>query len=457
MMKFIKVLPVIFIFLSLYANAASDVLALEALPAFSKNDRVLILAPHPDDEAIGTAGVIQKALAAGAQVKVVLLTYGENNEFSFIVYEKRLVFRKKEFIRLGEVRRQESLAAMEYLGMDPSDVLSLGYPDFGTMEIFQKYWTDVKPFRSMLSRVVMVPYETAYAPGSPYMGESILRDLKRIVYEYKPSKIFVSHPADINRDHRSLYLFTKVALWDLAMKIPTPALYPYIIHVVRWPFPRGDRPDLALDVPDQLALSAVVWRTLPLTSQEVLHKRNAIAFYQSQIKGAPQYLVAFARQNEIFGDYPEVHLEKQMASFVTWRQAPTGDEDLSSKDRGRPDHIHAIEYARQGDYLLIRMRLRHVIDRDLGLSVSLFGYSKEKAFASMPKLSLRVGLDGLSVYDKRKRIAHKDIQLTVKDKELLFRVPLSVMGNPDRVMTTAKTWVYDLTQDETAWRILSFQ
>lgn len=432
-------------------------LALEPMPSFTKNDRVLILAPHPDDETIGTAGVIQKALAAGAKVKVVLLTYGENNEFSFIVYEKRIVFRKKEFLRLGEVRRQESLAAMEYLGMDTSDIVSLGYPDFGTMEIFQKYWNGIKPFRSMLSRVVKVPYETAYAPGSLYMGENILRDMKRILYEYKPTKVFVSHPADINRDHRALYLFTKIALWDLEAKMPSPILYPYIIHVARWPFPRGDRADLPLDIPDQLALSSVLWRTLPMASHEVLHKRNAISFYQSQVKSAPQYLVAFARQNELFGDYPEVILNKQMTSVPSWQIAPTGDEDLSSKRRGRPDHIHAIEYARQGGYLLVRIKLRRAIDRDLGVSVFLMGYNKQKPFSIMPKLNLRVGLDGLSVYDKGHRVVRKGIQLTIKEKELSFRIPLADLGNPERVLTTSKTRMYDLTLDETAWRILSFQ
>ncbi len=49
------------------------------LESFKKNERILILAPHPDDESIACAGIIQKALGAGAQVRIVYLTNGDHN------------------------------------------------------------------------------------------------------------------------------------------------------------------------------------------------------------------------------------------------------------------------------------------------------------------------------------------------------------------------------------------
>jgi len=40
---------------------------------FTKNDRVLILAPHPDDETIGACGAIQNALKKKCKIKGRLL------------------------------------------------------------------------------------------------------------------------------------------------------------------------------------------------------------------------------------------------------------------------------------------------------------------------------------------------------------------------------------------------
>ena len=118
-----------------------------------KNDRILILAPHPDDESIGCAGLIQHALKAGAEVRVVYLTNGDHNEFAFIVYEKRLTFRKGEFIHMGLVRHLEAIKAMNLLGLNEDKLVFLGYPDFGTFTIFSKYWQTQKPFRSFLTRI----------------------------------------------------------------------------------------------------------------------------------------------------------------------------------------------------------------------------------------------------------------------------------------------------------------
>ncbi|MBN2830786.1 MAG: PIG-L family deacetylase, partial [Candidatus Omnitrophica bacterium] len=68
------------------------------LEPFIRDERVLIFAPHPDDEAIACAGVIQEALSKGAKVKIVYLTHGEHNQFAFIVYKKRVILKTKEFI-----------------------------------------------------------------------------------------------------------------------------------------------------------------------------------------------------------------------------------------------------------------------------------------------------------------------------------------------------------------------
>ena len=169
---------------------------------FTKDDRVLILAPHPDDEVIGTCGVIQKALKQNARVKVVCYTNGDSNELSFIVYEKRLTFKKREFLHMGEVRRKETMRAMVSLGVNPADIIFLGYPDFGTLEIFTKYWGNVTPYKGLFTRVSKVSYREAMSMNAPYVGESILKDIEKIMLEFKPTKIFVSHPGDVNRDHR---------------------------------------------------------------------------------------------------------------------------------------------------------------------------------------------------------------------------------------------------------------
>ncbi|MDS1270056.1 PIG-L family deacetylase [Lipingzhangella sp. LS1_29] len=45
-------------------------------------ERILILAPHPDDETLGCGGLINKAKRAGADVHVQFLTVGDTRDFS---------------------------------------------------------------------------------------------------------------------------------------------------------------------------------------------------------------------------------------------------------------------------------------------------------------------------------------------------------------------------------------
>lgn len=95
----------ILLFAFLPSRISSSNFKINNIPAFFNSDKVLILAPHPDDEAIATAGVIQKALKAGSDIKVVFFTNGDFNStsFPFIKYKTKTVTREQKFLMLGKI------------------------------------------------------------------------------------------------------------------------------------------------------------------------------------------------------------------------------------------------------------------------------------------------------------------------------------------------------------------
>ncbi|MFA5115364.1 MAG: PIG-L family deacetylase, partial [Candidatus Omnitrophota bacterium] len=293
----------------------------DELEPIRKNERVLIMAPHPDDEAIACAGIIQKAIAAGAEVKVVYLTNGDHNQVAFIVYEKRLTFRKGEFIHMGQVRHSEAVKAMKLFGLDESRLVFLGYPDFGTFVIFRDFWNSKNPYKSMLTRISHVPYRSNLSYNAPYTAESILNDIKDVLRSYRPDRIFVSHPSDTNPDHKAFYLFLQVALWDLEGQIPPPKVYPYLVHCPGWPLPRHYHPKLQLGPPRQYPVGGgIKWFRSDISQDEIENKHKAILCYRSQTQSSAFYLLAFARRNELFGNYPTVVLDLGKDVFPASRE-----------------------------------------------------------------------------------------------------------------------------------------
>lgn len=81
---------------------------------------------HPDDESIGTGGVMAKALDAGRRVVLVTCTRGEMGDI--VVPE---LDTEEHHRRLGEIRAEELAAAMEELGVTEWD--TLGYRDSDMM------------------------------------------------------------------------------------------------------------------------------------------------------------------------------------------------------------------------------------------------------------------------------------------------------------------------------------
>jgi LmbE family N-acetylglucosaminyl deacetylase len=361
---------------------------------------------------------------------------------------------------MGEVRRSEAIKAMQLLGVDRKNLIFLGYPDFGTFTIFRDFWQGKRSFKSMMTRISNVPYKENFSFGAPYKGESILSDLENIIKEYKPNKIFVSHPADTNVDHKSLYLFLQIALRNLEQEIPKAKIYPYLIHHVGWPLPRHYHPQLSLEPPAQFLDSQVAWFRFELTPQQLNAKHKAILCYRSQTSSSAFYLLSFARRNELFGDYPQVELKKEeplkdetvpffgFSNMFTDSSPATTFEDLKqlAENKGQ------VSYGIQDDNLLIRIDKPKELNKRFGVQLYLFGYSHKMPFASMPKIRIITKYKKLKVFDGRKMIRPEGLSLELNSRELNLKVPLKILGEPDFVLTAAKTYNGVLRVDTTSFR-----
>ena len=93
--------------------------------------RLLVVAPHPDDESIGTGELIQHVRAAGGTVDILLLTAGDNNPWPQRWLERRLRIGSEDRRRWGERRRQEVAGALARLGLPQEALHPLGLPDMG--------------------------------------------------------------------------------------------------------------------------------------------------------------------------------------------------------------------------------------------------------------------------------------------------------------------------------------
>lgn len=102
-------------------------------PRFSAADRVLVVAPHPDDETLAAGITIQCALEAGAAVCIVYATDGDNNPWPQRWIEKRWSIGPGERVRWGARRRDEAAEARARLSAAgrTAEARHFGWPDQG--------------------------------------------------------------------------------------------------------------------------------------------------------------------------------------------------------------------------------------------------------------------------------------------------------------------------------------
>ncbi|MFB3881734.1 MAG: PIG-L deacetylase family protein [Armatimonadota bacterium] len=353
-------------------RGGKPIAALPALAGPAAADRVLVVAPHCDDETLGPGGMLAAAARSAAAVRVVLVTSGDGFH-----YGAERLFRERQvspldYVRMGLDRQRETIAALGELGVARRDVAFLGYPDGGTDELWTAYWDPQHPYTSPDALDNHSPYPDALTPFAPYAGRSALDDLKKILAEFRPTVIFCPHPNDEHRDHWAAYCYTAAALYELGM-LESVKVRLYLVHRGDWPRPRGLHRHLPLLPPGELAKLNARWVAFPLDAAAERAEYRAVLRYRSQLLVMRSFLFSFIRTNELFGEMPWGRLRRVSSGVITqggdsreWdRLGPAILDPPEAHRIGPAADLLRVYAAAQGGRLLVRVELAGAPARDV--------------------------------------------------------------------------------------------
>ncbi len=264
--------------------------------SFSKHDRILIIAPHPDDEVLANSSVIIKGREVGATIKVMFVTFGEHNTSTLA---KFLFFPSPLTADLLAARRhREAINAAKVLKLSENDLIFLGFPDFGTLKIWDNNFSE-RTYIAGIDIHDKTFYSGVYKKGVPFTALEELKLFEEVISSYKPTKMFYPSTFDLNPDHRASGLFTEAALYDLKGNI-RPEVYTYFVHSESWPEPVGYYPNFFLSPPSYFINFEGNWSSINLSEDEEMLKYKADRAHVSQYWTKPRFMASFVRKNELF-------------------------------------------------------------------------------------------------------------------------------------------------------------
>jgi len=209
----------------------------------------MLIAPHPDDEALACSVVLQQAVRAGAAIRIVYVTDGDNNPWPQRALERRWSLSPSDRKRWGKLRRAEALAALRVLGIRPADVQFLGLPDQG------------------LTNLLLRDCDRA------------LTRITRVIDDWSPTDILAPSLFDIHPDHSAVAVMMRLVFADLLA--PRTSQWNYLVH---------GRSPAFFDRAAELSSSEV----------EIATKRDAIRCHQTQINLSRRRFLRYATRPERF-------------------------------------------------------------------------------------------------------------------------------------------------------------
>lgn len=192
-------------------TASCDNDTLTAYPA------LLVLAPHPDDEALGFTGLIDAYLRAGKPVRVVVVTDGDayceacqfwkNSSFTGPTCSA------EDLRNFGEIRHTESAAAAKIVGLPAPRFL--GYPDTGLGAAWRNFGQNenTKPLRrSDFSPCTSCDCGSGYGggPTTTLTADTLMSSLRELIAaQPEGALIATTHWLDGHADHAGLGNFVR--------------------------------------------------------------------------------------------------------------------------------------------------------------------------------------------------------------------------------------------------------
>lgn len=162
--------------------------------------RLLVIAPHPDDETIATGELIQHVRSAGGTVDILLLTAGDNNPWPQRWLERRLLVGSADRRRWGQRRRQEVGRALARLGLREEALHPLELPDMGvTARLREDLPGLVRAWGAWLARC-------------------------------RPTLVAMPSLADGHPDHSAAHVLARLAVAEGSTVGEAPLLLSYLVH-----------------------------------------------------------------------------------------------------------------------------------------------------------------------------------------------------------------------------------
>lgn len=431
--------------------------------------QVVIFAPHSDDEVLATGGLIQQKVDEGQPPKVVLLTAGDGYKVGAETHYRRPVS-EALMLAYGRHRLGESRSGLNRLGLPSTQFIFLGFPDGVTHRLWLECWRSAQPC-SGATGARGVPYGEAYAPGAPYSGEELIKEIKDVLRASQPSVVVYPHPNEAHVDHWALSNFVTAALEEMRRTEPgwsAPDEWLYLVHRGDWPAPKGYHPTGTLLPPAKLARGMTTWRTRGLTPDQVQRKAEALSDYKTQVLLMRRYLHSFVRANELFGTIERAYLPAfggtspfpAVADSPPWR-GPTWmrvitDPQADTLARGveRGADARGVWAAVEGNTLYFATEMVSRPKRPVEIHFYARGFQSIRGWGDLAAVALVP--DGVRRVEAWPgKTGQERIVADFSGNWVRVGLPLDVFGDPDSMMVNVETRVEGVLIDRTAWRPLS--
>lgn len=404
----------------------------------NSSDRVMVIATHPDDEAISCAGVIRYCTENHIPLKIVVITDG--------------------YLSASPVKRHdESVNAMKILGVDQNDIIFLGYPDGTLPSLLTRNWNYSRPYR-VNGTTNNSNYTYSYQENATYCGSNLAGNLDEIISKFNPTVIFYPDSEDEQIDHWATNAFVE---YTTAQANYNGSKYTYIVHdPPSWPSPRTYNPETYLLPPNELSAIDYKWVLFPLDRYQERLKEATINTYTSQVN-SDSYIQSFIRKNEIFGINPQIITiySPEILNYFSSSDYPVNvikepKKNVKGKGSVRSREIIAAGFQMDNDNAWISLRTKKNISPTSTYEIHILALNSQ----NLERIDIKIH-NGTANYDIYSDNSFHSVnpKLQIREDGLIIQIPSSALDNVNSFLMSADVLSGTVLIDWTGWREIEIE